>query len=137
MGADQKIKVCHLISGDLWAGAEVQAYTMIKSLNECDDIDIWAVILNEGKLSDKLREIGVAVDVIEESRNGFFGIRRKLISLLKDKHIDIVHSHRTKENVLAGTLKKMGMALSAPLTNMLILMNNLKDKKEKEENNNG
>jgi len=30
-------------------------------------------------------------------------------------------------------LKKMGMALSAPLTNILILMNNLKDKKEKEE----
>ena len=34
-------------------------------------------------------------------------------------------------------LKKMGMALSAPLTNILILMNNLKDKKEKEEKNNG
>jgi large subunit ribosomal protein L10 len=30
-------------------------------------------------------------------------------------------------------VKKMGMALSAPLRNMLILMNNLKDKKEKEE----
>jgi large subunit ribosomal protein L10 len=30
-------------------------------------------------------------------------------------------------------LKKMGLALSAPLRNMLILMNNLKDKKEKEE----
>ncbi|MCP5049855.1 MAG: 50S ribosomal protein L10 [bacterium] len=30
-------------------------------------------------------------------------------------------------------LKKMGMALSAPLRNTLILMNNLKDKKEKEE----
>ena len=34
-------------------------------------------------------------------------------------------------------LKKMGMALSAPLQNMLILMRNLKDKREKEENNNG
>jgi large subunit ribosomal protein L10 len=34
-------------------------------------------------------------------------------------------------------LKKMGMALSAPLRNMLILLNNLKDKKEKEEKNNG
>jgi large subunit ribosomal protein L10 len=34
-------------------------------------------------------------------------------------------------------LKKMGMALSAPLRNMLILMQNLKDKKEKEEKNNG
>ena len=30
-------------------------------------------------------------------------------------------------------LKKMGMALSAPLANMLVLMKNLKDKKEKEE----
>lgn len=34
-------------------------------------------------------------------------------------------------------LKKMGMTLSAPLRNVLILMNNLKDKKEKEENTNG
>ncbi|MGD2092072.1 MAG: 50S ribosomal protein L10 [Candidatus Aminicenantes bacterium] len=34
---------------------------------------------------------------------------------------------------IALPLKKMGMALSAPLTNMLILMKNLKDKKEKEE----
>jgi large subunit ribosomal protein L10 len=34
---------------------------------------------------------------------------------------------------IAMPLKKMGMALSAPLTNMLILMKNLKDKKEKEE----
>jgi len=34
-------------------------------------------------------------------------------------------------------LKKMGMALSSPLKNMLILMQNLKDKKEKEELNNG
>ncbi len=34
-------------------------------------------------------------------------------------------------------LKKMGMAFSSPLKNMLILMQNLKDKKEKEEVNNG
>jgi large subunit ribosomal protein L10 len=34
-------------------------------------------------------------------------------------------------------LRKMGMLLSAPMKNMLILMNNLKDKKEKEEKNNG
>ncbi|MEN8223378.1 MAG: 50S ribosomal protein L10 [Acidobacteriota bacterium] len=34
-------------------------------------------------------------------------------------------------------LKKMGIALSSPLQNMLILMQNLKDKKEKEGLNNG
>lgn len=38
---------------------------------------------------------------------------------------------------VAMPLRKMGMALSAPLLNMLILMNNLKDKKENEEKNNG
>jgi len=38
---------------------------------------------------------------------------------------------------IAHPLKKMGMALSSPLQNMLILMQNLKDKKEKEELNNG
>lgn len=39
--------------------------------------------------------------------------------------------------VLAMPLRKMGMALNAPLLNVLILMNNLKDKKENEEKNNG
>ena len=33
---------------------------------------------------------------------------------------------------IAMPLKKMGMALTAPLKNVLVLMNNLKDKKEKE-----
>lgn len=33
---------------------------------------------------------------------------------------------------VAMPLKKMGMALSAPLKNVLVLLNNLKDKKEKE-----
>ena len=32
-------------------------------------------------------------------------------------------------------LKKMARTLASPLTNMLILLNNLKDKKAKEENN--
>jgi len=36
--------------------------------------------------------------------------------------------------VMVTPLKKFGMSLAAPLTNMLILMKNLKDKKEKEEN---
>jgi len=38
---------------------------------------------------------------------------------------------------MAYPIKKMGMALSSPLKTMLVLMKNLKDKKEKEENNNG
>jgi large subunit ribosomal protein L10 len=38
---------------------------------------------------------------------------------------------------IAMPLKKFGLSLSAPLTHMMILLHNLKDKKEKEANNNG
>jgi len=108
MGANQKIRVCHLISGDLWAGAEAQAFTMLKSLSTCDDLDIQAVILNNGKLYSKLCELGLETHLIDETQHGFFAIRRKLTDLLHDQNIDLVHSHRSKENVLAGMMKKKG-----------------------------
>lgn len=38
---------------------------------------------------------------------------------------------------ISSPLRKFGTALTAPMRNMLILMNNLKEKKEKEDNNNG
>lgn len=38
---------------------------------------------------------------------------------------------------IAMPLKKFGLSLSAPLTHMMILLRNLKEKKEKEANNNG
>jgi len=83
---------------------------MLKSLSACDDLNIRAIILNEGKLSRNLRELGMRVDVIDESKNSYFSIRRKLTDMLKNENIDIVHSHRTKENVLAAGLKKKGIA---------------------------
>ena len=36
---------------------------------------------------------------------------------------------------VAMPLKKFGMSLSAPLKNFIVLLNNLKDKREKEKNN--
>lgn len=38
---------------------------------------------------------------------------------------------------ISSPLRKFGAALTAPMRNMLILMNNLKEKKEKEDHNNG
>jgi hypothetical protein len=65
LGRDQKIKVCHLISGDLWAGAEVQAFTMLKGLRQQPDLEIMAIVLNEGRLASRLREIGLNAKVID------------------------------------------------------------------------
>lgn len=110
MGSDQKIKVCHIISGDLWAGAEVQAYTLLKQLANMPDIDLTAIILNEGKLAEKVRACRVEVLVIDESQYSFMKILRHARSYLSEKNVDIIHSHRRKENVLAGLLKRSGHA---------------------------
>ncbi len=105
MGKDRKIRVCHLISGDLWAGAEVQAFTLIRTLSTVADMDISAVILNEGRLAEKLHEDGIEVSIIDERKHNFFKIKSLLARILEGGKIDILHTHRYKENVLGGLVK--------------------------------
>lgn len=109
MGTDKTINLCHLISGDLWAGAEVQMYTLVMSLKTFPDINISAIVLNEGKLAAKLRDAGFEVVVIEESKNSFFQILNQIKKVLRNKNIDILHTHRYKENILGALLKKSGI----------------------------
>lgn len=116
MGSDQKISVCHLISGDLWAGAEIQAYTLLRALSHYPDITLKAVILNEGTLSAKLRESGIEVLVVDESQHGFFGILAHIKDCLRGRNIDIIHSHRRKENVLAAMVRRDGLVKHAVQT---------------------
>ena len=52
------MKVCHIASGDLWAGAEVMVYQLLNGLRRCTEIDLCAVILNEGKLASEIRRLG-------------------------------------------------------------------------------
>jgi glycosyltransferase involved in cell wall biosynthesis len=108
MRKNKRIRVLHLISGDLWAGAEVQAFVLVSSLFRLPELDLTAIVLNEGKLAKELRRTGLPVTVIDESAHGFFSVLRLIKENLKDKNIDILHSHRYKENVLGALLKKSG-----------------------------
>jgi len=45
-----KIKILHIISGDLWAGAEVMEFNLIRSLRTRSDLAITVILLNEGNL---------------------------------------------------------------------------------------
>jgi L-malate glycosyltransferase len=109
MGCDQALKVCHLISGDLWAGAEVQVFTMLNSLKTLHRLELSAIVLNEGTLATKLREIGLPVYVCEESRLSFRELYSRIRQILQKNPVDILHSHRIKENVLASLLKRNGV----------------------------
>ena len=100
--ASQTLKVLHLASGDLWAGAEVQLLTLAIKLHESPDIEVIVALLNHGKLEEKLKEAGIHVVVMDESSTGFFSLLFTLIRLVRRLDADIIHTHRTKENILGS-----------------------------------
>lgn len=96
------MRVLHIISGDLWAGAEVQAFTLLKAMRDHHDMDVAAVVFNEGALAQRLRETGVEVSVISEREHSPVSLLVKLRRLIAEWKPDVVHTHRFKENVLGS-----------------------------------
>ena len=95
------MKVCHIISGDLWAGAEVMVYYLLKNLEENEGLEISAILFNEGKLASHIRDLGIQVNVVDETKYNIFQIVREIKNIFIQRPPDIIHSHRYKENILA------------------------------------
>ncbi len=81
-------------------------FTLLKALSNEPSLDLSAIILNPGKLAEQLKSIGIEVEVLDESKDEFLRLRRKVIGILHGRNIDIIHSHRYKENILAASIKK-------------------------------
>lgn len=96
------LRVLHLASGDLWAGAEVQIYHMVRALSQQRGCVVQVVLLNDGRLARELRRTGIEVAVFDEQELGFVELLRRLVKLIRRSRVNIVHSHRYKENLLAG-----------------------------------
>jgi L-malate glycosyltransferase len=95
------MRVCHIISGDLWAGAEVMCCRLLNNLQNIENIELHAILLNEGKLAQELRRCGVPLTIIDESKYNIFNIINKIRSIIKEFTPDLLHSHRFKENILS------------------------------------
>lgn len=100
------IRVCHLASGDLWAGAEVQIATLLRALKADETLDLSAIVLNEGRLAQELAAAGIPVTIFEESA-GAVSVVRSLVSHLSRHRPDILHSHRYKEHILGAFASKL------------------------------
>ena len=96
------LKVLHIISGDLWAGAEVQAFTLISHLERMPHTDVSVALMNEGMLAEKLRAGGISVCVLDERTTGTFGVFAGLRKVLRRERPDLIHTHREKENILGS-----------------------------------
>ena len=99
--------VCHLISGDLWAGAEVMLYNLLSISHKYESIKTIVILFNEGRLSEELKKIGIRVYVIDEKQNTILSIVLKVKEIIKMENITIIHSHRYKENFFAAVVSLM------------------------------
>src|SRR5262245_58216906 len=103
----KKITVCHVAVGDLWAGAEVQLVTLLSFLIRAPGFDFSAVLLNEGKLADELRGLGVKVTVFAENSLSAPKIFVQLVEYFRRNKRHIIHTHKYKDTILAAPAAKL------------------------------
>jgi L-malate glycosyltransferase len=101
-----KVGVCHIASGDRWAGAEVQLLALLKGLQQIPHLDLCAIFLNEGRPAEAARKLGINVCVLDEAQLSFLQILSSARRFLGGRSIQVLHSHRYKENLLAAFLAR-------------------------------
>lgn len=104
MSGLEKPSVCHIASGDRWAGAEAQISSLLRELAARNEFRLSAIVLNEGRLASELRESGVEVLVLPESSLSLAQLCRRTTQFLRPRSCQILHSHRYKENVIAAVV---------------------------------
>lgn len=97
------ISVCHLVSGDLWAGAETHVANLLPELAGFPGLHVHAIVLNEGLLAQRLREHRVPVTVFLEHALSAVGLVKRIKQRLWQTRTDLLHTHGYKQNIL-GTV---------------------------------
>lgn len=100
------IRVCHVAVADLWAGAEVQLKCLIAELARMQEIDLSVVLFNGGRLEEEIAHYGVSVQVFPEKKWTCVGISMALRRHFRQKHFDIVHTHKYKDTILAAPVAR-------------------------------
>ena len=103
---ERPLRILHIASGDLWAGAEVQLYYLAKALHATDRVTLKVLLLNPGDLQQRLLARGITVEVIDEKQHGFFAIYKEARKIATAFNPDIIHTHRYKENILGSFIAK-------------------------------
>lgn len=97
---ERPLRVLHIVSGDLWAGAETQVFTLISHLQSMAATEV--VVLNEGELANRLRQLNIPTVILPEANMSSLQIFWRLIRIIFTRKPDVVHTHRQKENILGG-----------------------------------
>ena len=101
------VRVCHVAVADLWAGAEVQLKVLLSKLVQKSELNLTIFLMNGGRLEKEVRDLGIPVRVFPESRWGSGKIFLELVREFKKSDIQIVHTHKYKDTILAAPAAKL------------------------------
>ena len=108
MNKTSNLRILHIASGDYWAGAESQLFTLVTTLHDFPEVDVSVVLLNYGTLEERLSKFGINVIVIDESILNSMQVLKKLVHIIREYKPDVVHTHRFKENILGSIAALLG-----------------------------
>jgi glycosyltransferase involved in cell wall biosynthesis len=100
------MNIVHVISGDLWGGAEAQAHTLLNQLSKQKHLNVHAIVLNHGELQQRLEAAQISVTLLDETQYSSPWLLIKLCVVLKRLKPHVVHTHRLKENILGSLAAK-------------------------------
>jgi glycosyltransferase involved in cell wall biosynthesis/protein-tyrosine-phosphatase len=101
------LRVCTIMSADLWAGAEAQVATAASYLANRPDVILTAVLFNHGWLERELTALGVETAVVDERHHTRREIVAFLTRFLRAHAVDLVHTHRAADNVLGSLAARL------------------------------
>jgi glycosyltransferase involved in cell wall biosynthesis len=96
------MRCLHIISGDLWAGAEVATLHLLAELRTRRGVDLEVVIFNRGELQTRLADLGISTTVLDERVHSIPALAGAVSALARAWRADVVHSHRYKEHVVGA-----------------------------------
>ncbi len=101
------MKILHLITGDMWAGAEVQMLGLARALSAGHAVRLEVVTFNGGALASRLRQQGVPVEVVSEADHGLWGLVTACRRTMARFEPDVLHTHGFKENLVGGIAARL------------------------------
>ena len=99
--------MCHVAVGDLWAGAEVQLKVLLSKLVQKSDFKLYVILFNGGRLGQEIEVLGIPVTVFPETEWGSPKIFIELVRGFKKSNIQIIHTHKYKDTILAAPAAKL------------------------------
>jgi len=100
------LNIINVITGDLWAGAEVQLYYTINELVEVSNYNYIVILFSKSELYSKLmKNENLTVFVLDENIKNSIQICIELSRLIKNYQPEIVHVHDYKSHIIAAIAK--------------------------------